>query len=101
MKSSGQGNCRKLCLLLLKIAWSLLGFVAGLVVGTIAIKSGYWGEGDGDGDQIKETGGDVPFGVGDADNEGGYTSVKQTNCIVQKESTDVTEDNCSWCSKTR
>ena len=94
LKSSGHGACRRLCLVLLMISWSLLGFVAGLVVGTMAIRSGYWGEGSGGGGQIGEAG-------ADAHNGGGDTSVKQSNCIVKKDSNNVNADNCSWCAQTR
>ena len=95
LKSSGHEACRRLCLLLLMIAWSLLGFVAGLVVGTMAIRNGYWVEGSGGGGRVRD---EVDDGVNGGSVE---THVRQSNCIVKADSYNLTSNKCSWCAKTR
>ena len=44
LKDPGYSKCGRICLVVMMVVWSLLGFVAGLVVGTIAIRNGYWRE---------------------------------------------------------
>ena len=71
------------------IFWTLVGFVAGLVVGTVAIKS----------DLFRDMG-----GVGGVNSMGGVMHADKPNCQVTSDSNNgynVTRDHCSGCEGTR
>ena len=85
----GYYRCCRLCGVVMMIFWTLVGFIAGLGVGTFVIKSNLFS--------------DVLGGVVSRD-RGGNTHVDKPNCQVTSDSNDghnVTKDHCSGCEGTR
>ena len=87
----GYYRCCRLCGVVMMIFWTLVGFVAGLVVGTLAIKS----------DVFRDL--DVLGGVVLAES-GGDTHMNKPICKVTSGSNkgyNITRDHCSGCEGTR